>query len=110
MRSPTGLESREGRPHGDGDLVVVGGRESRLQGEGGQVVQRSDRGGTRDVDRRKRLWTWLSGYRRAVHLETCTHGSEGGGGDGAVKQPRRPPTLLAVPSLGVASFALRATP
>ena len=48
------------------------------------------------MDRRKRLWTWLSGYRRAVHLETCTHGSEGGGGDGAVKQPRRPPTLPAV--------------
>ena len=47
------------------------------------------------MDRRKRLWTWLSGYRRAVHLETCTHGSEGGGGDGAAKQPRRPPTLLA---------------
>ena len=38
--SPTGRE-----PYGDGDLVVVagvtpgrGGRESRLQGEGGQVI------------------------------------------------------------------------
>jgi hypothetical protein len=28
-----------GRPDGDGDLVGVGGRESRSQGEGGQVVR-----------------------------------------------------------------------
>jgi hypothetical protein len=45
MGSPTGRE-----PYGDGALVVVRGRESRLHGEGGQVStdQQHDRG-TRDA-------------------------------------------------------------
>jgi len=41
-RSPTGRE-----PHGDGAPVVVRERESRLHGEGGQVVRWRGRGGTR---------------------------------------------------------------
>lgn len=43
--SPTGRE-----PYGDGALVVVRGRESRLHGEGGQVsVDQQRRRGTRDA-------------------------------------------------------------
>jgi hypothetical protein len=43
--SPTGRE-----PYGDGTLVVVRGRESRLHGEGGQVsVDQQRRRGTRDA-------------------------------------------------------------
>jgi hypothetical protein len=45
MGSPTGRE-----PHGDGALVVVRGRESRLHGEGGQVSNdRQHARGTRDA-------------------------------------------------------------
>ena len=45
MGSPTGRE-----PYGDGALVVVRGRESRLHGEGGQVSDDQQRlGGTRDA-------------------------------------------------------------
>lgn len=52
--SPTGRE-----PHGDGGLVVVvgvtsgqGGRESRPQGEGGQVIGHRESGGMRNAERR----------------------------------------------------------
>ena len=38
---------------------------------------------------------------------TCTHGSEGGGGDGAARQPRRPPTLLAVSAQNTGLFVFR---
>ena len=45
MGSPTGRE-----PYGDGALVVVRGRESRLHGEGGQVSDDQQRlRGTRDA-------------------------------------------------------------
>ena len=52
-------------------------------------------GGTRHAESRPGLEASLSGYWKAVYLETCTHGLEGGGGDGAARQPRRPPTLPA---------------
>ena len=52
--SPTGRE-----PYGDGGLVVVvrvtphqGGRESRPQGEGGQVIGHQQAGGMRNAERR----------------------------------------------------------
>jgi hypothetical protein len=52
--SPTGRE-----PYGDGGLVVVvgvtphqGRRESRLQGEGGQVIGYRGPGGMRNAERR----------------------------------------------------------
>jgi hypothetical protein len=45
--SPTGRE-----PYGDGVLVVVGVRESRTHGEGGQVDLMAARGGTRHAGRR----------------------------------------------------------
>jgi hypothetical protein len=52
--SPTGRE-----PYGDGGLVVVvgvtphqGGRESRPQGEGGQVMEHRRPGGMRNAERR----------------------------------------------------------
>ena len=51
------LPGRE--PHGDGGLVVVagvttgqGGRESRPQGEGGQVIRAHQSGGMRNAERR----------------------------------------------------------
>ena len=54
MGSPTGRES-----YGDGGLVVVAGvtpgqgvRESRLQGEGGQVTGHPGPGGMRNAERR----------------------------------------------------------
>jgi hypothetical protein len=46
-RSPVGRE-----PHGDGAPIIVRGRESRPHGEGGQVVGRPGRGGTRHAGRR----------------------------------------------------------
>jgi len=47
--------SPKGRgPQGDGGPVVVGGRESRPQGEGGQVDRVSRREGTRDAKSRNR--------------------------------------------------------
>jgi hypothetical protein len=42
--SPTGRES-----YGDGAPIVVRGRESRLHGEGGQVLVESNRPGVRDA-------------------------------------------------------------
>ena len=42
--SPTGRES-----YGDGDPIVVRGRESLLHGEGGQVLVESDMTGVRDA-------------------------------------------------------------
>jgi hypothetical protein len=51
-------------------------------------------GGTRHAESRPGLEASLSGYWRAVYLETRTHNSEGGGGDGATWRPRRPPALL----------------
>src|SRR5215212_6882478 len=66
--SPTGRE-----PYGDGAPVVVGGRESRSQGEGEQVSGTvSPRGGMRNAERRNlpgrrsRSWKEGSPARRRV--------------------------------------------
>src|SRR5262249_43138937 len=56
-----------GRPHGDGDLVVVGGRESRPHGEGGQVA-RCRGPEVRDMRRADRV----SKHPRVATGEPCT--------------------------------------
>src|SRR3954452_13216478 len=74
-RSPVGRE-----PHGDGALIVVRGRESRPHGEGGQVVGRPGRGGTRHAERRDDPDHHPKGHRP---LESCvrrkSHAQFGGG-------------------------------
>jgi hypothetical protein len=58
---PTGRESQ-----GDGVPRVVGGRESRPQGEGGQVVGQPKRPGTRDATRRNDFGSRKGDHGRAV--------------------------------------------
>ena len=74
-RSPVGRE-----PHGDGAPIVVRGRESRPHGEGGQVVGRPGRGGTRHAKRRDDPDHHPKGHRP---LESCvrrkSHAQFGGG-------------------------------
>ena len=68
--SPSGRE-----PHGDRALVVVGGRESRPQGEGGQVTRSSKGGGRRNAESRPPE-TRTAGEPYAWKL--ARHGSESG--------------------------------
>ena len=60
-RSPNGCE-----PRGDGDPIVVRGRENRPHGEGGQVVRWRQARGTRDEKRRSDTET----YRQRFAIET----------------------------------------
>jgi len=103
--SPTGRE-----PYGDGVPVVVagattcqGGRESRPQGEGAQVIKGPAMGGMRNAERRNGAGRPPPGYR--AHPEMIT-GEQGAGklaspvreeADGKGPKPRAPrrrPTSL----------------
>ena len=70
--SPHGRE-----PHGDRALIVVSGRESRLQGEGGQVSEGNRLTGVRDAQQPESRHP--RGYWRAGCTETCPSGSGRGG-------------------------------
>ena len=84
--SPHGRE-----PHGDRALIVVSGRESRLQGEGGQVSEGKDSRRCEMHNNRSRDPS--RGYWRAGCTETCPSGSgRGGRKRGLARQPRRPST------------------
>src|ERR671917_1190754 len=82
----TNVGSPKGRePYGDGGPVVVvgitpyqGRRESRLQGQGGQVIGYSNNpGGMRNAERRNGAGCPPS-HRRAGRSETIISGSGGG--------------------------------
>ena len=69
--SPNGRE-----PHGDGAPVVVGGRESRPQGEAGQVDRNDKEQGRRDVERRP---PENPATGEPCAWKSCPHGSGRGG-------------------------------
>ena len=70
-RSPTGRE-----PHGDGDPMVVCGRESRPHGEAGQVDRNDKEPGRRDVKSRP---PENPATGEPCAWKSCPHGSGRGG-------------------------------
>jgi hypothetical protein len=119
--SPKGRE-----PYGDGGLVVVagvttcqGGRESRPQGEGGQVTGHTRNGRFARCETPKRCCVSCvnvsrSSHWRAVCGESRKHGSDRGPSEKDLhpQAPRRRPTGAALPSPPPCRFipALSATP
>ena len=80
MGSPKGRE-----PYGDGGPVVVvgiapyqGGRESRLQGQGGQVIGYSNTREACEMQNAETVLGVLRSHRRAGRWETIISGSGGG--------------------------------
>ena len=82
-RSPTGRE-----PHGDGDPIVVRGRESWPHGEAGQVDRNDKEPGRRDVKSRPPE-NPATGKPYAWKLARTVRGRADG--KGAVRPPRQPP-------------------